>query len=163
MALQEARIGRPSALAAEVTERIVRERNAGATWEAIGLGLDRAGVRTGHGGRRWYPSTVRRVYFSQASTPAPEPRAKSTEEFDVVLPAAVAGLFGPQLPGAACAGQAPRFDPEIPGETTQERIRRLAIVRRTCAGCPIRHACHAAAVSIPRRHRSGVWAGRQYG
>jgi DNA invertase Pin-like site-specific DNA recombinase len=51
--------GRPDRIPADVLARIVAERNGGGTLTAIAEGLDASGVPTAHGGRRWYPSTVR--------------------------------------------------------------------------------------------------------
>lgn len=62
---QGVRLGRPSSLATEVVQRIVREHQAGASWSAIARGLDADGIRTGQGGARWYPATVRSVYLGQ--------------------------------------------------------------------------------------------------
>jgi hypothetical protein len=44
-----------------VERRIVQERKAGQTLTQIAEGLDRDGVATAQGGRRWYPATVRHV------------------------------------------------------------------------------------------------------
>ena len=52
-------IGRPAALPASVLRRIRRERAKGKSLAAIAEGLDRDGVPTAQGGRRWYPATVR--------------------------------------------------------------------------------------------------------
>jgi hypothetical protein len=53
--------GRPSALAAEVVERIRRERETGRSLAQIARELNAAGTPTAHGGVRWWPSTVRAV------------------------------------------------------------------------------------------------------
>ena len=63
---QGVRLGRPSVLPAEVTERIVAAHQAGASWSAIARELDTDGVPTAHGGSRWYPATVRKVALSQS-------------------------------------------------------------------------------------------------
>jgi DNA invertase Pin-like site-specific DNA recombinase len=61
-------VGRRSSLPAEVVERIVREREAGATLQAIADQLNADGVPTGQkAGGRWYRSTVRAVLSSQAA------------------------------------------------------------------------------------------------
>lgn len=51
--------GRPRALPESVRTRIVSERRGGATVTAIADGLNREGVATAQGGRKWWPSTVR--------------------------------------------------------------------------------------------------------
>lgn len=61
-----ARLGRPRQLPRKVLERILAERAAGATLQAIAEGLDRDHVPTVRGGRRWYPSTVRAALRSAA-------------------------------------------------------------------------------------------------
>lgn len=48
-------LGRPAALPAEVVERIVAERAAGAGWSAIARGLVADEVPTAQGGATWYP------------------------------------------------------------------------------------------------------------
>jgi len=58
---QGVRLGRPPVLPAEVVDRIIAERNAGAGWSTIARGLDADGVPTAQGGVRWYPATVRAV------------------------------------------------------------------------------------------------------
>jgi len=58
---QGVRLGRPATLPAEVVERIVAAHKAGAGWSAIARDLNAAGVPTGHGGARWWPSAVRAV------------------------------------------------------------------------------------------------------
>lgn len=45
--------------------RIVTERDAGTTWQAITEGLMADGVATAQGGARWYPASVRKVYTGQ--------------------------------------------------------------------------------------------------
>ena len=61
---QGVRLGRPVTLPAEVVERIVTAHKAGAGWSAIARELNDAGVPTGHGGARWWPSAVRAVALS---------------------------------------------------------------------------------------------------
>lgn len=53
------RIGRPSRVAPDVIERIVRERRAGSTLAAIAERLNEDGTPTAGGGR-WHPATLRR-------------------------------------------------------------------------------------------------------
>jgi DNA invertase Pin-like site-specific DNA recombinase len=45
-----------------VVDRITSAREAGEPFSAIAAGLDGDGVPTPNGGRRWYPSTVARLY-----------------------------------------------------------------------------------------------------
>lgn len=59
------KLGKSSTLPVEVRQRIVAEREAGATWQRIADGLNNEGIRTGQCGVRWYPSTVRAVSLSQ--------------------------------------------------------------------------------------------------
>jgi len=58
---QGVRMGRPPTLPATVVRRIYRERAKGRSLGAIAGGLNRDGVPTAQGGRRWYPATVRYV------------------------------------------------------------------------------------------------------
>jgi hypothetical protein len=53
--------GRPRVLAPEVVERIRAESAAGTSLAQIARDLDSAGTPTAHGGKRWWPSTVRSV------------------------------------------------------------------------------------------------------
>ncbi len=62
---QGVRLGRPSTLPREVVARIVSERDAGKTWQAVAEGLMADDVPTAHGGVRWQPATVRKVYVGQ--------------------------------------------------------------------------------------------------
>jgi len=62
---QGVRLGRPSSLDWDVVARIVAERDAGSTWQAIADGLGADGVPTARGGVRWYPASVRKVYVGQ--------------------------------------------------------------------------------------------------
>jgi len=57
-------IGRPRTLNTAVVERIVVERNAGATLRAIAAALTADAIPTAHGGAAWHPSTVRAVLAS---------------------------------------------------------------------------------------------------
>lgn len=61
---QGVRLGRPPLLPADVVARIVEGRRSGAGWSAIARDLDADGVPTAQGGARWYPATVRAVYFA---------------------------------------------------------------------------------------------------
>jgi DNA invertase Pin-like site-specific DNA recombinase len=58
---QGVRLGRQLSVDEKVVKRIARERGAGKTFQAIADRLNNAGVATGQGGARWYPSTVRAV------------------------------------------------------------------------------------------------------
>ena len=53
--------GRPAALAPDVVRRIRAERAAGKSLGQIARGLNSSGIPTAHGGRQWWPSTVRAV------------------------------------------------------------------------------------------------------
>jgi len=55
------RSGRPPALPARVVQRIRAEHASGLSLGEIARLLNAEEVRTGHGGRRWWPSTVRAV------------------------------------------------------------------------------------------------------
>jgi len=63
---QGVRLGRPRTLSDEVVARIVAERAAGRTLQAIADGLAADGVPTARGGRCWYPRTVLAVLESAA-------------------------------------------------------------------------------------------------
>jgi DNA invertase Pin-like site-specific DNA recombinase len=62
------RLGRPRAIPQETVARIVAERSSGATLRAIADGLNRDGVPTAMGGRRWWVATVQGV-LAQAGSP----------------------------------------------------------------------------------------------
>jgi len=62
---QGVRLGRPSVLPESVAKRIVAAHAAGSGWSAIARDLNELGVPTAHGGRRWYPSTVRSVALAR--------------------------------------------------------------------------------------------------
>jgi hypothetical protein len=53
--------GRPPSLPQRVVERIVLEYARGRGLAEIARGLNRDGIPTAHGGRQWWPSTVRAV------------------------------------------------------------------------------------------------------
>ena len=74
----------------------------------------------------------------------------------------LAELLGPQLERPACAGLAPTFDRDVPGETDDERTARIYRAKGVCARCPVLAACAAAAASLPAESRAGVWAGVLY-
>jgi DNA invertase Pin-like site-specific DNA recombinase len=60
-------LGRPKAVSPAVVKRIARLRRKGLAYRAIADDLNERGVLTAHGGRQWYPPTVR-VVLSQTST-----------------------------------------------------------------------------------------------
>jgi hypothetical protein len=53
--------GRPAVLPRELVERIRAEHAAGKTLAQIARALNASGTPTAHGGRQWWPSTVRTV------------------------------------------------------------------------------------------------------
>jgi hypothetical protein len=53
--------GRLITLAPDLVDRILAERTAGKTLAQIARDLNVAGTPTAHGGKRWWPSTVRSV------------------------------------------------------------------------------------------------------
>lgn len=58
------RVGRPRAASATVVRRIVMQRNAGCTYDAIAAELTADKVLSPLGKPSWQPSTVRRIYAS---------------------------------------------------------------------------------------------------
>lgn len=58
------RIGRPRVATASVVRRIVQDRDAGSTYDAIALALTSDKVLSPLGKPTWQPSTVRRIYAS---------------------------------------------------------------------------------------------------
>ncbi|MBF6536863.1 WhiB family transcriptional regulator [Nocardia farcinica] len=70
-----------------------------------------------------------------------------------------ADLADERLVGAACAGQAPLFDAEVPGEDDNDRRYRLDAAARICRSCPVLAECNAVARELGRL-AVGVWAGR---
>src|SRR5439155_13324110 len=58
------RLGRPRSLPDAVVQRIVTERQQGASLQAIADRLTDDGIAGAQGGRRWYASTVRAVLQS---------------------------------------------------------------------------------------------------
>ena len=61
---QGVRLGRPPTLPHDVVRRIKSAKEAGASWSAIARDLNRDGIPTARGGRKWYPSTIRSVVLS---------------------------------------------------------------------------------------------------
>ncbi|WP_138841349.1 WhiB family transcriptional regulator [Rhodococcus pyridinivorans] len=76
-------------------------------------------------------------------------------------PDPITALVDDRLAGARCAGQWPRFDVDIAGESDKQRAERLAWARGQCSVCPVLAACRTAVTE--QRRPSGVWAGRVYG
>lgn len=58
---QGVRLGRPPTLPVDVRSRIRRLRASGQTFQAVADVLNKEGVPTAQGGRRWYAATVRKV------------------------------------------------------------------------------------------------------
>jgi DNA invertase Pin-like site-specific DNA recombinase len=58
------KLGRPRTLPDDVRARIVAERESGRTLRAIAEALNAENVPTAHGGKGWYPSTIRQVLTS---------------------------------------------------------------------------------------------------
>jgi len=63
------RLGAVPALPVEVTRRIVGERAADRTLQAIADGLMADGIPTSRGGTRWYPATIKAVATSDNAAP----------------------------------------------------------------------------------------------
>lgn len=63
-------IGRPRAATPSVVRRIVSDRQAGKTYDAIASELAKDNILSPLGNPTWQPSTVRRIYFSATFTPA---------------------------------------------------------------------------------------------
>jgi hypothetical protein len=61
--------GRPAALAADTVKRIRAERAAGKSLAQIATDLNASGTPTAHGGRQWWPSTVRAVLVRSSRRP----------------------------------------------------------------------------------------------
>ena len=55
------RLGRPPTLSPRLRRRIRTLRQAGASYPSIAAKLNAEGVPTAHGGKCWYPATVRKV------------------------------------------------------------------------------------------------------
>ena len=58
---QGVRLGRPVVLPDQVAARILSERVAGASFARIAAGLNGDDVPTAHGGKQWWPQTVRSI------------------------------------------------------------------------------------------------------
>jgi len=64
--------------------------------------------------------------------------------------------------GAPCVGRWAWFDPASTYEPPADVAERHEAARHLCASCPLEHfaACAALLRTIPKPHRSGVWAGQ---
>ena len=58
---QGIRLGRPPSIPKSVRKRIVQERDRGETLASIAERLNADSVPTAHGGKRWYPATIRKI------------------------------------------------------------------------------------------------------
>jgi len=65
-------VGRPTTLPTATVQRIRREYGTGRSLGEIARALNADGVPTGHGGRQWWPSTVRAV-LRRGAAEASEP------------------------------------------------------------------------------------------
>jgi len=65
---QGVRLGRPPSVPRRVVSRIVKMRSEGKSFGGIADDLNVRGVPTAHGGKRWYPATVRKVMLRSGST-----------------------------------------------------------------------------------------------
>ncbi|MEY2424368.1 MAG: hypothetical protein QOI95_4435 [Acidimicrobiaceae bacterium] len=54
-------LGRPRILGTKVVRRIERLRSAGYSYREIADALNESGTATAHGGKAWYPATVRKI------------------------------------------------------------------------------------------------------
>ena len=59
--------GRPRSLAPAVVERVRAERAAGKSIAQVARDLNASGTPTAHGGRQWWPSTVRAVLARESA------------------------------------------------------------------------------------------------
>jgi hypothetical protein len=66
---QPAPPGRPPALAPELVQRILREHTAGKSLRQIAADLNASRTPTAHGGKQWWPSTVRAVLRRRSGLP----------------------------------------------------------------------------------------------
>lgn len=64
---QGVKLGRPHRVPQSIIDRIITERETGATYRTIAQGLNDDGIPTAHGGRQWYPGTVRYVFMAETS------------------------------------------------------------------------------------------------
>jgi DNA invertase Pin-like site-specific DNA recombinase len=61
---QGVQLGRPRTVPSAVRARIATLRMEGASWRAVADTLNEDGVPTGQRGRRWYASTVRKLFLA---------------------------------------------------------------------------------------------------
>lgn len=73
--------GRPRSLAPAVVERIHADRAAGKSLAQIARDLNASRTATAHGGRRWWPSTIRAVLSSETHLTSPG-RARNAGSLD---------------------------------------------------------------------------------
>ncbi|WKW97318.1 WhiB family transcriptional regulator [Rhodococcus aetherivorans] len=125
--------GRPAA------ERALRAAGRGVSTDRLRVALTARRERAGLPSRR-----------PAAAAP---PTARRKTGLDLI-----AGLVDPRLTGARCAGRAPMFDAEVPGESAEDRAARLAAAAAICRGCPVVGPCRTAA--LEQDHPAGMWAGR---
>ncbi len=64
------RLGRPPVLSDELVGRIEQMRNAGQSYRAIADALNRTDVPTAHGGKQWYPATIRKLLLRRGAEQA---------------------------------------------------------------------------------------------
>jgi len=74
--------GRPAALAPEVVKRVQAEHAAGKSLAQIARNLNASGTPTAHGGRQWWPSTVRTI-LGRPGAPGVVAGAVGSRRFDV--------------------------------------------------------------------------------
>ena len=65
---QGVRLGRPRTLPDQVVADILTQRHEAATYVAITDDLNKRGVPTAQGGKRWYPATVRKIVATYNKT-----------------------------------------------------------------------------------------------
>ncbi|QZH67694.1 recombinase family protein [Mycolicibacterium farcinogenes] len=61
------RIGRPREATTALVRRILADRDAGQSFDAIAKALEQEGIRSPRGGSKWYSSTARRIYQSASA------------------------------------------------------------------------------------------------
>lgn len=65
---QGVKLGRPREVSADLVHRIESERESGGTLAGIAESLNRDNIPTAHGGRCWWPSTVRSVLTARGGS-----------------------------------------------------------------------------------------------
>jgi DNA invertase Pin-like site-specific DNA recombinase len=61
---QGVRLGRPQTLPGNVRTRIRKQHRAGNSYSQIARHLNNDAIPTAHGGKRWYPATVRKIILA---------------------------------------------------------------------------------------------------